>query len=255
MSNKNKFGCFWDIFAVTFILAILSAIAIPNFIGIKETPEHLLAMRTIKNFIISCSIKKNTLENELNKISENLESPRFRSLEEFIDNKARNNKYSFFSSNSPHKLQIILIMRKEKISLTEARQKYNSYHMDWRKEYWKIMESLELNNSEHLKYKRLFKKYQNYRDSLPKKLESSKTELVNLSASEISQEINKEAYQFFPKDFVCSGSDDGWVIMSALKKNQLPSFSYNIFTNEKKCSHEGPTEKYLGCSNKINGTW
>ena len=252
MSNKNKFGCFWNIFAVTLVLAILSAISIP---GIKETPEHLLAMRTIKDFINSCSIKKNNLENELNKISENLESPRFRSLEEFIDNKARNNKYLRFSKNRPHPLQIILIKSKEKISLAEARQKYNSYHMDWRREYWKIMESLEPNNSEHLKYKRLFKKYQNYRDSLPKKLKSSKTELVNLSASEISQEINKEAYQFFPNDFVCSGADDGWVIMSALKKTQLPSFSYNIFTNEKKCSHEGPTEEYLGCSNKINGTW
>ena len=255
VEKKSKKGCFWDVFALTFFLAILSAISLPMFVGIKETPDHLLAKQTIVDFIRSCSIKKNNQENELDKISKISESPRHKSFEEFLDNKARSNKYGMYSSERPHPLMIHRIAMKEKISVQEVRQKYNSSHLDWRREYWKIMESLEPTNAEHSKYKRLYRQYNNYRDSLPEKVKNIEIKLASLSAPEISQRINQEAYQFFPKDFDCSGTEDGLIIMSSINKNQLPTFSYNILTNGKYCSHEGPTEEYLGCSNKTNGTW
>ena len=256
MSNKNNLGCFWDVFAVTLFLAILSAISLPMFVEIKETPDHLLAKRTIVDFIRSCSIKRNNQENELDKISKISESPRYKSFEEFLDYKARSNKYELYSRKRlPPPPILMLIASREKISMQEVRQKYKSSHMDWRREYWKIMESLEPTNAEHSKYKRLYRQYNNYRDSLPQKVKNIEIKLASLFAPEISQRINQEAYQFFPKDFACSGTDDGLIIMSALNNNQLPTFSYNILTNGKYCSHEGPTEEYLGCSNKINGTW
>ena len=254
MSNKSI--SFWDVLAVTLFLAVLSAVAIPSFVGIKETPDHLLAKRAILDFINSCSVKRNNHENELDKISKISESPRHKSFEEFLDNKARSNKYWMYSSERlPHPGKLIFIAGKEKISIQEVRQKYNSSHLDWRREYWKIMESLEPTNAEHSKYKLLYRQYNNYRDSLPEKVKNIEIKLASLSAQEISQRINQEAYQFFPKDFDCSGTEDGLIIMSAINKNQLPTFSYNILTNGKYCSHEGPTEEYLGCSNKINGTW
>ena len=127
---------------VTLVLAVLSALAMPRFSGIKKTPDHLLAKRAILDFIYSCSVKRDNHENELDKISKISESPRHKSFEEFLDNKARSNKYGMYSSERPHPFMIHRIAMKEKISVQEVRQKYNSSHLDWRREYWKIMESI-----------------------------------------------------------------------------------------------------------------
>ena len=49
MSNKKNWGCFLDLFLLTIVLAILSAIAIPQFTSIKTTPFSSL----IKNILIN----------------------------------------------------------------------------------------------------------------------------------------------------------------------------------------------------------
>ena len=34
-----------------------------------------------------------------------------------------------------------------------------------------------------------------------------------------------------------------------------PTFSYNVETGEKTCSHDGPNEQLYGCSARRNGKW
>ena len=126
----SKYVVCLEFIIVCLVLAVLSAISIPN-VNIKKTPDHLFAKRTILDFIRSCSIKKNNLQNELDEISETLESPRFKSFEEFLKNKANGNKYAMYSTPFiPASPVLRLITLKEKISIEEVRQKYKSSHLD-----------------------------------------------------------------------------------------------------------------------------
>ena len=57
MSNKKNWGCFLDLFLLTIVLAILSAIAIPQFTSIKTTPISSLIKNILVNGVKECIVR------------------------------------------------------------------------------------------------------------------------------------------------------------------------------------------------------
>ena len=57
MSNKKNWGCFLDLFLLTIVLAILSAIAIPQFTSIKKRPISSLIKDILVNGIKECIVR------------------------------------------------------------------------------------------------------------------------------------------------------------------------------------------------------
>ena len=65
--------------------------------------------------------------------------------------------------------------------------------------------------------------------------------------------LNK--YTFSPVNGNCKGDANG--LLSAVSENssKYPTYSYNVKTGAKSCSHDGPKKKLHGCSARRNGEW
>ena len=62
-------------------------------------------------------------------------------------------------------------------------------------------------------------------------------------------------YQLLPLDGNCKGDENNLIKAKSENTKKYPTYSFNIETREKKCSHDGPNEELYGCSAKRNGEW
>ena len=62
-------------------------------------------------------------------------------------------------------------------------------------------------------------------------------------------------YQLFPLDGNCKGDENNLIKAKSENTKKYPTYSFNIETREKKCSHDGPNEELNYCSAKRNGEW
>ena len=62
-------------------------------------------------------------------------------------------------------------------------------------------------------------------------------------------------YQLFPLDGNCKGDENNLIKAKSENTKKYPTYSLNIETREKKCSHDGPNEELNYCSAKRNGEW
>ena len=62
-------------------------------------------------------------------------------------------------------------------------------------------------------------------------------------------------YTFLPASGNCNGDANG--LLSAVSENssKYPTYSYNVETGVKSCSHDGPNEELHGCSARRDGKW
>ena len=58
MTNKKNWGCFLDLFLLTIVLAILSAIAIPQFTSIKKPPINSWMKNVLVNGVKECIVRE-----------------------------------------------------------------------------------------------------------------------------------------------------------------------------------------------------
>ena len=62
-------------------------------------------------------------------------------------------------------------------------------------------------------------------------------------------------YQLLPLDGNCKGDENNLIKAKSENTKKYPTYSFNIETREKKCSHDGPNEELNYCSAKRNGEW
>ena len=62
-------------------------------------------------------------------------------------------------------------------------------------------------------------------------------------------------YQLLPLDGNCKGDENNLIKAKSENTKKYPTYSFNIETREKKCSHDGPNEDLNYCSAKRNGEW
>ena len=63
------------------------------------------------------------------------------------------------------------------------------------------------------------------------------------------------SYKITPLDRSCSGDENNLISGISQNVRQYPTFSYDVETGEKTCSHDGPNEELHGCSAKSGGEW
>ncbi len=78
---------------------------------------------------------------------------------------------------------------------------------------------------------------------------SKKDLAYTFSAVELSD------YQLYPLDGNCNGDKNNLITAKSENTKKYPTYSYNIVTGEKTCSHDGQNEELNGCSAKRNGEW
>ena len=62
-------------------------------------------------------------------------------------------------------------------------------------------------------------------------------------------------YQLLPLDGNCKGDENNLIKAKSENTKKYPTYSFNIETREKKCSHDGPNEELNYCRGKRNGEW
>ena len=62
-------------------------------------------------------------------------------------------------------------------------------------------------------------------------------------------------YTFKPENGNCDGDENNLLTAKSQRLKKFPTFSYNVKTRERTCSHEGPTGELNGCSSRRNGEW
>ena len=62
-------------------------------------------------------------------------------------------------------------------------------------------------------------------------------------------------YTFLPKNRLCNGDENNLIKAESENTEKYPTFSYNVETGKKICSHNGPNEELHGCSARRNGEW
>ncbi len=71
------------------------------------------------------------------------------------------------------------------------------------------------------------------------------------------QVINRvlDQYTFRPANGDCNGDGNNLLTVVSRSPSIYPTFSYNVETGEKTCSHDGPIERLPECSARRNGEW
>ncbi len=62
-------------------------------------------------------------------------------------------------------------------------------------------------------------------------------------------------YLITPSDGNCDGDENNLITAISKETSKYPTYSYNMKTKEKTCSHDGPNEELHGCSAKSGGKW
>ena len=68
-------------------------------------------------------------------------------------------------------------------------------------------------------------------------------------------EVELPGYRLFPLDGNCKGDENNLIKAKSENTKKYPTYSFNIETREKKCSHDGPNEELNYCRGKRNGEW
>ena len=68
-------------------------------------------------------------------------------------------------------------------------------------------------------------------------------------------EVELPGYRLFPLAGNCKGDENNLIKAKSENTKKYPTYSFNIETREKKCSHDGPNEDLNYCSAKRNGEW
>ena len=68
-------------------------------------------------------------------------------------------------------------------------------------------------------------------------------------------EVELPGYRLFPLDGNCKGDENNLIKAKSENTKKYPTYSFNIETREKKCTHDGPNEDLNYCSAKRNGEW
>jgi len=82
--------------------------------------------------------------------------------------------------------------------------------------------------------------------------------LEALSKKDLAYTFSKvelPGYRLFPIDGNCKGNENNLIKAKSENTKKYPTYSFNIKTREKKCSHDGPNEDLNYCSAKRNGDW
>ncbi len=68
-------------------------------------------------------------------------------------------------------------------------------------------------------------------------------------------DVELPGYKLFPLDGNCKGDENNLIKAKSENTKKYPTYSFNIETREKKCSHDGPNAELNYCSAKRNGEW
>ena len=62
-------------------------------------------------------------------------------------------------------------------------------------------------------------------------------------------------YTFLPADRNCNGDENNSITAQSKNIEKFPTYSYNVKTGVKTCSHDGPKEELFHCNARRNGEW
>ena len=80
---------------------------------------------------------------------------------------------------------------------------------------------------------------------------SNKDDLV----STLLLDVELSGYKLYPLDGNCNGDENNSIKAISNNTKKYPTYSYNVKTGKKVCSHNGPNEELHGCSTRRNGKW
>ena len=86
----------------------------------------------------------------------------------------------------------------------------------------------------------------------------AKTCAINEATGEINSLFSVpkiDKYIIIPTTGDCNGDENNLITVMSQKPSKYPTYSYNVKTKEKTCSHDGPNEELHGCSAKRRGKW
>ena len=62
-------------------------------------------------------------------------------------------------------------------------------------------------------------------------------------------------YTLIPADGDCGGDENNLITAQSKNTEKFPTYSYNVETGVKSCTHDGPNEELHSCSARRNGEW
>ena len=68
-------------------------------------------------------------------------------------------------------------------------------------------------------------------------------------------DIELSDYELYLLNGNCNGDENNLIKAKSKNTKKYPTYSYNVKTGKKSCSHDGPNEELHGCSAKRNGEW
>ena len=68
-------------------------------------------------------------------------------------------------------------------------------------------------------------------------------------------DVELSDYKLYPLDGNCNGDENNLIKAKSSNTKKYPTYSYNVKTGKKSCSHDGPNEELYGCSARRDGEW
>ena len=68
-------------------------------------------------------------------------------------------------------------------------------------------------------------------------------------------DVELQSYKLYPLDGNCNGDENNLIKAKSNNTKKYPTYSYNVKTGKKSCSHDGSNEELHGCSARRNGEW
>ena len=68
-------------------------------------------------------------------------------------------------------------------------------------------------------------------------------------------DVELQSYKLYPLDGNCNGNESNLIKAESENTEEYPTYSYNVKTGAKTCSHDGPNEELHGCSARRKGEW
>ena len=68
-------------------------------------------------------------------------------------------------------------------------------------------------------------------------------------------DVELSDYELYPLDRNCNGDENNLIKAKSKNTKKYPTYSYNVKTGKKSCSHDGPNEELHGCSARRDGRW
>ena len=68
-------------------------------------------------------------------------------------------------------------------------------------------------------------------------------------------DVELSGYELYPLDGNCFGDENNSIKAKSKNTKQHPTYSYNLETGKKTCSHDGKNEELDNCTARRNGKW